>query len=196
MQDAKGQYERIQAYGVPCIVMEPVRGGVLASLSPSAAGVLEQANTERSVASWAIRYAASLPNVMTVLSGMTTLEQVRDNVATMTPFAPLNEREYEVVAAALAEYRRSVTIPCTGCRYCMDCPAGVDIPQMFKLYNQYAIDKKAHHFRDGYQAMEESKRADRCVGCGQCMQHCPQGIRIPEEMQKIQRCMQAILAGA
>ena len=127
---------------------------------------------------------------------MSTLEQVQDNVATMSPFAPLNAQEYEVVAQALTEYRRSVTIPCTGCRYCMDCPAGVDIPLMFKLYNQYAIDKKANHFRDNYAAVEAGKRADHCVACGQCMQHCPQGIAIPDEMRKIQQCMQKILAGA
>lgn len=185
MQDAKTQYEMIREYGAPCIVMEPVRGGALASLSEGANALLKEAAPERSVASWAIRYAAGLENVLTVLSGMSNMEQVIDNVSTMERFEPLNENERCALTQALELHKQNVTIPCTGCRYCMDCPSGVDIPGVFKLYNAFQLSKLRGDFIKKYKAMEETARASSCIGCKKCVDECPQHISIPEMMQKV-----------
>jgi predicted aldo/keto reductase-like oxidoreductase len=195
MQNAKRQYEILEKRGIPCVVMEPVRGGSLCSLCEEAVSLLKTEQPERSLASWAIRFAASLPNVMTVLSGMSTLEQVEDNVNTMTDFEPLTDCERSVLGEAVAVYLKTGTIPCTGCRYCMDCPSGVDIPAVFAAYNRCAsagrlplstADREnAGYFREAYESLPEAARADRCVGCEACMQHCPQRIKIPSHMQEI-----------
>ncbi len=183
-QDAKGQYEALVAKNLPVVVMEPVRGGTLATLSPDAVDVLKTANPDVSTASWAIRFVASNPGIMTVLSGMSTMEQVVDNVATMTDFKPMTEEEIDIVNKAKDAFIANTTVPCTACRYCMDCPAGVDIPGMFKLYNDFKISKFPPMFVDGYEAMKDCN-AELCVACGACMQHCPQGIQIPELMEEI-----------
>ena len=185
LQDAKTQYEILKSHQIPVVVMEPVRGGSLAGLSEPAAEVLKKENPELSTASWAVRFAASLPGVMTVLSGMSDLAQVQDNVKTMTDFKPLTQREREVLTEALDIYRSSGTIPCTGCRYCMDCPDGVDIPKVFAIYNQYRIDHNENSFRSTYGYLEEEKQAQHCVRCGKCMEHCPQHIQIPDKMEEI-----------
>jgi len=184
-QDAKGQYEVIEKHGIPCIVMEPVRGGALASLCPEADAAFKEAAPDRSVASWAIRFAASLPNVMTVLSGMSNMAQMEDNVRTMESFAPLSDSERGVIGKALELYRKNVTIPCTGCRYCMECPSGVDIPEIFKIYNKYAVDKNGGSFKEAYTALTEARQSHNCVSCGACMTKCPQGIKIPDRMKEI-----------
>lgn len=189
MQDSKGQYDILDKNNIACIVMEPVRGGTLATLSDESAAVLKAVEPENSVASWAIRYAATLPNVLTVLSGMSTLKQVEDNVKTMTPFHPLTQADYASVDHALEVYKKNVTIPCTGCRYCMDCPAGVDIPAVFKIYNHYAIGKDRQDFKNDYAALGEIKQPQSCVSCGQCVTHCPQGISIPERLAEIKAKM-------
>lgn len=182
---SKEQYEILAKRNIPCVIMEPVRGGVLASPCQEANEIFKSARPDKSVASWAIRYAATLPNVLTVLSGMTTLEQVVDNVDTMTNFEPLSKEDYEIINNALVAYKKANTIPCTGCRYCMDCPAGVDIPTVFKLYNEYAVSKYKSEFKDSYLALSEKNRAHNCVNCKVCMSQCPQKIQIPEEMSKI-----------
>lgn len=183
-QDAKGQYEILADNGIPVIVMEPVRGGALATLCDGAKELLLAKNPKDSVASWAIRYAASLPNVLTVLSGMSDMAQVQDNVATVTNFKPLDEGEREVLDKALELYKESRTVPCTGCSYCMPCPAGVDIPQIFAIYNQYCVSRDKGAFIDSYQELEESKRAHNCVNCKKCMEHCPQSIKIPNMLDE------------
>ena len=192
MQNAKRQYELLEENGIPCIVMEPVRGGALATLSDQAVAELKKAEPEKSVASWAIRYAASLPNVMTVLSGMSTMEQVKDNVDTMTNFRPLTAEDQAVLARALKIYRENVTIPCTGCRYCMDCPAGVDIPAVFSVYNRYAVGKNKNSFKTEYEQLGAEKQASNCVSCRRCMEHCPQGIDIPARMAEIDAAVKAL----
>lgn len=184
-QDAKRQYEILEANGLPCVVMEPVRGGSLASLCPEADGAFKAADPDSSVASWALRFAASLPNVLTVLSGMSNMEQVEDNVKTMTGFRPFSPEDYATVERALELYRKNRTIPCTGCRYCMDCPSGVDIPEVFKVYNRYAVEKNQDAFLADYAALTEEKQSHNCVSCGACLPKCPQGISIPEKLREI-----------
>ena len=185
LQDAKRQYELIEQKGIQCTIMEPVRGGMLATLTPEAVDCFKQANPSVSTARWAIRYAASLPNVLTVLSGMTNFDHVTDNVATMEAFRPLSQQEREVIDNALAAYRKAVTIPCTGCRYCMDCPAGVSIPEVFAAYNRYATSKSRSMFEELYHALDAGQRADNCIACGTCLPKCPQHIEIPKHMKQI-----------
>lgn len=185
LQDAKSQYEAIVARGLPVVVMEPVRGGALATLSQEAREVLTAATPKRSTASWAIRYAASLPGVMTVLSGMSSMEQLEDNLSTMAPFAPLSEGERTVLDKALAAYLSAGTVPCTGCRYCMDCPFGVDIPKNFALYNQYKLDGRTNHFLNTYEFLGSGRQAARCVRCGTCVPLCPQHIAIPDRLDEV-----------
>lgn len=190
MQDAKTQYELISQAGLQCIIMEPVRGGALADLCPSANEMLKSAAPERSIASWAIRYAASLPNVLCVLSGMSNMEQLQDNISTMSPFCALSDEEHTLLQSALQEYRKASTIPCTACRYCMPCPAGVEIPQMFKLYNdKYAFSKSKNSLKSAYDAFGEGVAA-QCVSCGACLEKCPQSIEIPQKMAMITSLVQ------
>lgn len=185
LQDAKGQYELLERHGIPCIIMEPVRGGTLAALSDEACAYFKQIDSARSVASWAIRYAATLPNVLTVLSGMSNMEQVQDNVATMTDFVPLAEPDYKTIETALEIYRKNITVPCTGCRYCIDCPQGIDIPGIFKISNDFAITKNKDAFKESYGKLPAGHTASDCIACRKCVSHCPQSIQIPEELVKI-----------
>lgn len=192
MQDAKTQYQILNDREIPVIVMEPVRGGALASPCEAADILFREERPDKSVASWAIRFAASLPGVLTVLSGMSNMEQVRDNVDTMARFEPLTDREREVIDEALEAYRKKDTVPCTGCRYCMDCPFGVDIPKMFSLYSHYVLDRDGEDYLEAYEAQPESERADQCQACGACMEKCPQHIRIPDQMVTIRETVEKI----
>lgn len=195
MQNAKRQYEILEQHEIPCVIMEPVRGGNLCSLCEESVELLKAEKPDKSLASWAIRFAASLPNVLTVLSGMSAINQVVDNVNTMTDFEALTDREREILGKAVAAYLKKGTIPCTGCRYCMDCPAGVDIPKVFAVYNQCAaanqlpmsFGKKENTaiFKQAYEELPESARAANCVACKRCMEHCPQKIEIPVRMKEI-----------
>ena len=157
----------------------------LASLCEKSDAIFKAARPDKSVASWAGRYVASLPNVMTVLSGMSTVQQVEDNTATMMDFEPLTDEDRKVVEAALEAYRKNKTIPCTGCRYCMDCPFGVDIPGVFKAYNTFAIGGGKDRLRANIAALGEGHGPDMCKACGKCMTLCPQKIRIPDRMKEI-----------
>jgi predicted aldo/keto reductase-like oxidoreductase len=165
--------------------MEPVRGGALATLNEKAGEILKSADPGASLASWAIRFAASLPNVMTVLSGMSTPEQLEDNLKTMTPFKPLSEEDHTIITRAVQAYNSSDAIPCTGCRYCMDCPAGVDIPRIFSQYNHYQISGRRNAFDGAYKYLLEKEKAHNCVACGRCLKLCPQGLDIPKYLKDI-----------
>ncbi len=189
LQDASRLYEILVEKGIPVIVMEPVRGGALNTLCPESVELLKKAAPDASIASWAIRYAASLHGVLTVLSGMSNLEQVRDNIKTMSDFHPLSQDDYDTINTALAKFRLSGKIPCTACRYCMDCPSGVDIPKVFAIYNRY------HHCGTGpderflfdfeYQVLGKDKQAENCINCGVCVSNCPQAIDIPQWMHQV-----------
>ncbi len=185
VQRAREQYEILQEYGLPCIVMEPVRGGALASLCPEAEAVLKAKAPGRSIASWAIRFAASLPGVLVVLSGMSSEEQLADNLAAMSPFQPLTKSEQNALTRAVRIDKRAQRIPCTGCRYCMPCPFGVDIPGLFKAYNRCAAAKSTGRFLKESGDIPAAARPAACRACGKCARVCPQHIGIPEEMAKL-----------
>lgn len=183
-QKARRQYSLLESRGIPVVVMEPVRGGLLASLSEEARKILLDADSAKSVASWAIRFAASKTGVMTVLSGMSDPSQVEDNLKTMTDFHPLSVAEEKTVFLALSVFLKNATIPCTACRYCMPCPHGVEIPTVFRAVNEYRLSHWKGEFLENYLEIPESGRAESCVACGECMKHCPQKIAIPDRMKE------------
>ncbi len=194
VQDAKGQYDILTSHGIPVVVMEPVRGGMLAKLNDKASSILKSVEPDQSVASWAIRFAASQPNVLTVLSGMTEESQVDDNLATMNNFKPLSEKEIAALNDALGVFRASGAIPCTGCRYCIDCPKGISIFTIFAAYNGYKISGNDFAFNIAYNAsLPAEKRADNCIHCNACVKRCPQGISIPERLAEIDKYAKSLL---
>lgn len=187
-QGAEQLYRELEKRNLPCMVMEPVRGGYLATLDEQRAKPFLEMEPNRSIASWAIRWVESLPQVTVVLSGMSDIAQLEDNVAMMTNFEPMNEKELEAVAKVVEEIRKVNDIPCTGCRYCMDCPMGVDIPEIFAIYSRLKIFGKDKSFVEDYkEVMENGNGAEHCVGCQQCMNHCPQSIEIPDKLAMIHR---------
>ncbi len=183
-------YEVAQKYNLPVVVMEPVKGGSLAEVPESVEKIFKKAEPDMSVASWAIRYAASLSGVKTVLSGMTTMEQLEDNTSYMQNFKPLNDSENKTIEEAIKKLHSAIAIPCTACRYCVEhCPMKIDIPSMFALYNaekQEASSKPFTVQRVYYNNLiAHSGKASQCVHCKNCEKHCPQHIVINEWMTKI-----------
>lgn len=193
-QQAKEQYEILAENRLPCIVMEPVRGGTLANLTEEARAVLKNAAPKSSIASWAIRYCAQLPNVMTVLSGMSNLEQLKDNIDTLAKLTPFNAQETKALAEAVDLYKEKKSIPCTGCRYCSDCSQGVDVAVMFKIYNNYLLGSSDDTFKSQYEVTKRSARESNCTGCGNCLDHCPQNIDIPGLLEKMAQDLKTVYA--
>ena len=177
-------YRLTEELGVPLIIMEPVKGGSLAVPPDDVMAVFNTLRPEVSASSWALRWAASLPNVMTVLSGMSTMEQVEDNLATFNMFQPLNEEEKAAVDRAMALFREKVRNGCTACRYCMPCPVGVDIPGTFRLWNDWAMYQNKRRSKSGWKDMDDDKRPQLCVSCGACEAKCPQGLPIREDLAR------------
>ncbi len=192
-QNAKEQYEILEEKGIPVIIMEPVRGGALANLPEESEQVLRRADPKASTASWAIRFAAQLPGVLTVLSGMSNREQLEDNLATLSPLTPLSPKEGEAIRQAVDLYRKNGTVPCTACRYCMPCPFEVDIPKVFALYNHYKNNHKADSFVAGSELLAETG-PQSCTACQTCVEKCPQNIAIPEQMEAIAQKLQELSA--
>ncbi|MBQ7651612.1 MAG: aldo/keto reductase, partial [Victivallales bacterium] len=179
------QYEVLTKLGIPISVMEPLKGGTLVRLTPESKKIFEQANPKMSIASWGLRYVASLPNIQVVLSGMSAMEHMDDNLKTFSPLVPLSDDERKVIAQALAAYRKSGAVPCTACRYCSPCPFGVDIPRNLALLNQVKGGLPLFHAKLVYDAMQAEKCASSCVACGACKRKCPQSIDIPKYMKEI-----------
>lgn len=182
LQDAKRQYDLITGYGVPVWVMEPCRGGRLASLTGEADSILKAVRPDRSIASWAFRWLQGLDNVGVVLSGMTEMSQAEDNLATFASHQPLSQEEQIALQQALDILHRQVFVPCTKCHYCDGCPRDLDIPKLLHMYNSYRLSPGPGG-KMAYDKLPEEARADRCIHCGRCIAKCPQHIDIPAELR-------------
>ncbi|MEA5012676.1 MAG: aldo/keto reductase [Angelakisella sp.] len=192
MDEAQTLYQLSVEYHVPCIVMEPVRGGFLANPPAEVAEIFVKADPTRSPASWALRFAASLPNVRVVLSGMSSMEQVEDNLATFSdPSLYLSDKDRLVIEAAGDALRKTKSIPCTGCRYCDGCPVEVDIPTVFQWYNNMVLFNKPAISQMQYesQVLSEGHGADRCISCGACSAVCPQGLDVPARLAEAHKAL-------
>lgn len=178
-------YEVARKHGMPIIIMEPVKGGNLANPPESITEILKAADNNASPSSWAIRFAASLPGVVTVLSGMSNIAQMEDNLSYMTDFVPLNESELAVIEQARQAFAAIPTIPCTACAYCMkDCPANIAIFDTFRAVNNYRLYTNLDASRARYErATKEKGKASACIDCGQCEEVCPQRIAIRTELK-------------
>lgn len=203
---ARWMYDRMQASGLPLIVMEPLLGGRLARLNGKSLAVLQAEHPQASAASWAFRYVAGLPNVLTVLSGMTYREQLEDNIRTFAPLEPLSKRERDILRQSLALFLTQDNIRCNLCGYCMPCPYGVDIPAVFGHYNRClddghipkgTRDKDYEAARRAYlveyeRSVPELRQAARCTGCRKCVNHCPQMLDIPAELARLTRVVEQL----
>jgi predicted aldo/keto reductase-like oxidoreductase len=184
-QGIAGYYE-LEKRNIPCVVMEPVKGGKLAKFHEDAEKILKEANPNASIASWAMRWVGSLPNVKVILSGMTQMNQLEDNLKTFKHCKPLNETEKKLIEKVGETLNSLTKVGCTSCQYCMPCPVGVDIPGNFHIYNQNEMFK--NDGADSYfYGLLVNKNADAsvCVECGECIPKCPQHINIPVELAKM-----------
>lgn len=189
-QAGRAGLELAAGKGLGVIVMEPVRGGALArNLPPSVKAVWGEATVRRSPAEWALQWVWNAPEVSFLLSGMSTMEQVEENLAFADRSRPglLGDDELALVARVRDLYRELSPIPCTTCRYCMPCPQGVAIPDVFELYNDAHMYDNLARQQMAYGAfLSDGERADACTSCGECVEKCPQGIDIPAWMEKAQ----------
>ena len=186
LQDARRKYEILTEHGLPVVAMEPCRGGKLASFDEKVNSIFKAVRPNDSIASWAFRYVKSLPNVQVTLSGMSSIEQLRDNLQTFSEPASLTEEENAVLQKVVASMVD--LIPCTGCRYCSEeCPQKLDIPKLVSIYNEVKNGGDSIwgvlSFTLG--AMTEAELPSSCSGCGNCKQVCPQGIDVPDLMRKL-----------
>ncbi len=207
--DAEYLYGELQKRGIPAIIMEPLLGGRLSNVHDHIAAELRERRNDRSVASWAFRFAASPEGVLTVLSGMTYMEHLRDNLATYSPLEPLSEEESEFLKRMAQALLRYPTIPCNDCKYCMPCPYGLDIPGILLHYNKCVNEgrlpsssgdenyrRARREFLIGYdRSVPRLRQADHCIGCKECVRHCPQRIDIPAQMRRIDRFVEDLKQG-
>ena len=184
---SREQYEILTSHGIPVVVMEPLKGGELANLQPKTLEMLTNARPGTTAAQWAFEFIASLPNVLTILSGMTYMEHVEENLKTFSPIEPLGEDGKELLVKVKEFMKEEGKIPCTTCRYCTPCPVGVAIPDIFKMYNNYRSSLVKWMSQREYFQLEKGSRADACVECGACLKKCPQKINIPEELKRVHK---------
>lgn len=184
-QDAKAKVELLNEYHIPVWVMEPLRGGRLASLSEENTKKLKALRPEEGVPAWAFRFLQSIPGVTVVLSGMSDYEQLRENIHTFETDKPLNEEETAVLLSIADELLGRKNLPCTACHYCVShCPKGLDIPALLKLYNEHTFTGGGFIAPMALMAVPEGKRPGACVGCRSCEAVCPQQIKISEAMKE------------
>ena len=202
-RNAKAKYlqEELDKRGIQSVIMEPLLGGRLSKVPEHIAGRLKERNPQGSIASWAFRFAGTHPGVLCVLSGMTYMEHLQDNVGTYSPLKPLTEDELAFLEETAELMQKYPTVPCNDCKYCMPCPYGIDIPAILLHYNkcvnegEIATSTQDENYRKARRAylvsydraVPKLRQAARCIGCNQCMSHCPQSINIPRELHKIDR---------
>lgn len=207
--DAEYLYTELEKRGIPAIIMEPLLGGRLSKVHDHIATKLRQREPSNSVASWAFRFAGTPEGVLTVLSGMTYMEHLEDNLRTYSPLVPLSDDEKAFLEETAQALLRYPTIPCNDCKYCMPCPYGLDIPGILLHFNKCINEgqmpsssqdsnyrKARRAFLIGYdRSVPRLRQADRCIGCDHCIPHCPQNIRIPREMQRINNFVELLKQG-
>lgn len=197
--NAEYLYGELAKRNIPAIIMEPLLGGRLSKVHDHIVARLKQREPERSVASWAFRFAGTFPNVLTVLSGMTFMEHLQDNLRSYCPLQPLTDEETQFLYDTADLMMQYPTIPCNDCKYCMPCPYGIDIPSILLHYNKCVNEgnvpesAQAENYREarrafliGYdRSVPRLRQANHCIGCKQCIPHCPQSIDIPKELHRI-----------
>lgn len=178
-------YDMVVKHGRPVIIMEPVKGGTLSSLRPELEDVFKKADPDASVASWAFKFVSSLPGAAVILSGMSNVEQVEDNLNTFSKLKPLTQDEKNVIENVREIMAKADTVPCTACKYCVDgCPMNIDIPGIFRTYNNgktYAFTERL----TGEYDMRLKKHASDCIKCGQCESICPQHISVMDKLDEV-----------
>ena len=208
--DAEYLYAELEKRGIPAVIMEPLLGGRLSKVHDHIVARLKQREPQRSVASWAFRFAANAPGVLTVLSGMTYMEHLLDNLRSYCPFKPLSEEEVRFLYDTADIMMQYPTVPCNDCKYCMPCPYGIDIPAVLTHYNKCVNQgnvpesRQADNYRQarraflvGYdRSVPKLRQADHCIGCNTCVSHCPQGIDIPAELGRIDRFVEQLKQNA
>ncbi|MCM1579348.1 MAG: aldo/keto reductase [Ruminococcus sp.] len=183
-QKAKEKVELLKKHDLPVWVMEPVRGGKLANLPEEDEAVLKALRPEESVAAWAFRFIQSLPETVVTLSGMSNMEQLKENIATYEAEKPLSEKEMNALMSIAEKMTKAASLPCTSCRYCTShCPQGIDIPMLLGLYNEHILTGGGFLAPMALMAVEEGKKPSDCVGCRSCEAVCPQQIKISEAME-------------
>lgn len=179
-------YKLAEEKGIPLTIMEPVKGGSLASFSQDIMDVFNSVRPGKSAASFALRYVATLPNILTVLSGMSTMEQVEDNLDTFNNFVPMDEKEYQAIDKIKDIMNSRIQNGCTGCRYCMPCPFGVDIPGNFSVWNRLHVYQNFGTVKWQWEGMKkDNKTPDFCRECGKCEKACPQHLSIREDLKRV-----------
>ncbi len=197
--NAEYLYNELHKRGIPALIMEPLLGGRLSKVPGNIVARFKQREPDRSVASWAFRFCGTYPGVLSILSGMTLMEHMQDNIKTLAPLKPLTESELIFLQDTATEMMKFDTIPCNDCKYCMPCPYGIDIPAILLHYNKclnegnVPMSAQSENYRSarrayliGYdRSVPKLRQANHCIGCNQCSIHCPQNINIPKELHKI-----------
>ena len=207
--NAEYLYGELEKRGIPAVIMEPLLGGRLSRLNDHLVERLKERRPTESTASWAFRYAGSWPGVLTVLSGMTYMEHLQDNIRTYSPLEPCTGEELALLEDTAQLMLKYPTVPCTECQYCMPCPYGLDIPAIFAHYNRCVNegnvpkDRQDPGYREarrafliGYdRSVPKLRQASHCIGCNQCVSHCPQSIKIPQQLRRIDRFVEQLKQG-
>jgi len=191
-QDAEKIYGMVREKGLPVVVMEPLRGGMLVSPPAVAAAALKNADPELPFPDWAFRWLFGLEGVSVILSGMSSPEQLSDNLRIFSACEPLDPAHRAALEKVVAAIRSVERVPCTACGYCMPCPAGVDIPGMLKIYNTFLESRYTMELKASYDRAPKASRAENCTSCGACRAVCPQGIAAFEHMKELTKVIEDI----